>query len=75
MKNQSDEVRAQRLRTALDLAESGIQMRLLQLKRHHPNESEEELRERLQAWLRTRPGAEGGDSPGRPVDLSTILSP
>ncbi|MBA2662870.1 MAG: hypothetical protein H0U74_11275 [Bradymonadaceae bacterium] len=71
MKNDNDEMRAQRLRTALDLSESGIQMRLCQLKRRHPGESEAELQERLLAWLLARPA----DSPGRRIDPTTILTP
>jgi hypothetical protein len=38
------------------------------LRREHPTESEGQIEERLRSWLRHRPGAEHGDSAGRPVD-------
>ncbi|MBA2663878.1 MAG: hypothetical protein H0U74_16435 [Bradymonadaceae bacterium] len=69
-KDFKDPIYAQRLLIALDLAESGIQLRLSQLKRRYPDVSKEEIQERLKAWLLTRPGAEGGDTQGRIVDLS-----
>lgn len=68
MKDLNDPIYAKRLLIALDLAESGIQMRRAQLERRYPDESKEEIQERLKAWLLTRPGAEGGDGQGRIVD-------
>ena len=67
--DQSHEACARRLRTALDLADSGILLRRQQLRRTHPNATEEEIDERLNAWLKKRPGAEFGDAPGRPRSL------
>ena len=75
MPDQSDEARARRLRTALDLADVGIEMRRMQLRRQYPQASEAEISKLLGAWLRERPGAEFGDSPGRIIDPSSILDP
>jgi Rv0078B-related antitoxin len=36
-------------------------------RREHPDAGQEEIRERLTAWLQTRPGAENGDAQGTPV--------
>ena len=63
----SDEACARRLRTALDLADSGIEMRRAQLRRNHPGATEVEIDRRLNRWLRHRPGAEYGDAEGSPV--------
>ncbi len=70
---QDDEACAERLRVALDLAASGIEMRRAQLKRRFPEETSAQIDERLNAWLRQRPGAEFGDSPGRVVDPENVL--
>ena len=72
MADLSDEACAERLRTALDLADSGIQMRLAQLRRRHPDESDEQIRERLDDWLLHPDGARHGDAPGRLVDPSSL---
>lgn len=72
MADLSDEACAERLLTALDLADTGIQLRLAQLRRKYPEESDEEIRERLNDWLLHPEGAEHGDAPGRSVDPSTI---
>lgn len=37
------------------------------LKRRHPEASEQEIDDRLRSWLRERPGAEHGDAIGRPI--------
>lgn len=55
---------AERLRTALDLYEVGERMMRQQLRRRLG--SEEAATEALRAWRRRRPGAEHGDSQGRP---------
>lgn len=60
------EAAAERLRVALDLFESGVQLMRQNLRRRHPEWSEEEVAEALQRWLYTRPGAEHGDAVGRP---------
>ncbi|MBI4886098.1 MAG: hypothetical protein HY824_03305 [Acidobacteria bacterium] len=57
-------------RTTLDLFETGLDLVRQNLRRDHPQASEEDIDRRLREWLRQRPGAESGDSPGRPVDVS-----
>jgi hypothetical protein len=63
----SPEVMAARLRTALDLCELGESMRRAQLRREHPGATDDEIEALLVAWLETRPGAEHGDAWGRPI--------
>ncbi|MFP4598327.1 MAG: hypothetical protein ACOC9J_01685 [Persicimonas sp.] len=75
MTHRSDNECAQRLRTALDLAESGIQMRLAQLRRDHPDEEEPLIRQRLQDWLLSRPDAGYGSAVWRHVEPSSLLTP
>lgn len=58
---------ARRLLTALELHDLGVAMMEQRLRRENPGATEEELRERLRAWLHTRPGAEQGDGVGRVV--------
>lgn len=60
----------ERLEMALELFEMGEQIMLQNLRRRHPQASEAEITERLAAWLRTRPGAEHGDSVGKLVEWS-----
>lgn len=67
MANDSPDVMAARLRTAFDLFELGESMRRAQLRREHPDSTDEEIEALLVAWLQTRPGAEHGDSWGRPI--------
>jgi hypothetical protein len=64
---ESPEALAMRLRTALDLCELGESIRLAQLRRDHPEATDEEIEALLVAWLETRPGAEQGDGWGRPI--------
>jgi Rv0078B-related antitoxin len=61
------EAAARRLRLALDLFSTGEQLMRQRLRREHPELSAPEIERRLVKWLRTRPGAEFGDSPGTPV--------
>ena len=63
----SPEALAARLRTAFDLCELGESMRRAQLRREYPDATEEEIEALLVTWLETRPGAEYGDSWGRPI--------
>jgi hypothetical protein len=63
----SPEILAGRLRTAFDLFELGESMRRAQLRREHPDATDGEIEVLLAAWLRARPGAEYGDSWGRPI--------
>jgi hypothetical protein len=60
---------AARLRLALDLFESGVALMRQRLRRERPDADEQELERALAEWLRTRPGAEAGDAPGRPRPL------
>jgi hypothetical protein len=53
----------ERFRTALDLWATGVALRRQALRRTHPELSEDEVEQRLGAWLQERPGAELGDGP------------
>ena len=63
---QDPKVLVQRLRTAFQLHDEGVALMRQNLRRRHPDESDEQIEQRLQAWLRERPGAEFGDGEGRP---------
>jgi hypothetical protein len=67
MPDDTAEALAARLRMAFDLCELGESMRRAQLRREHPDATDEEIESLLVAWLQTRPGAEHGDSWGRPI--------
>ena len=67
MADEPSSVLAARLRMALDLCELGESMRRAQLRRERPEATDEEIEALLIAWLETRPGAEHGDSWGRPI--------
>lgn len=56
------------LRVAFDLAEAGIALMRQNLRRRFPEASEDDIDQRLRAWVQHRPGAEQGDAAGRPVD-------
>ncbi|MBI4612040.1 MAG: hypothetical protein HY720_00355 [Planctomycetes bacterium] len=58
---------AERLRLALDLFDSGVAIMRQKLRRELPEADEAEIEKRLGAWLQERPGAEHGDSVGRPI--------
>ena len=58
---------AARLRVALELFETGVEMMRQKLRRDHPDFSGHEIETRVAAWLRERPGAEFGDAVGRRV--------
>ncbi len=60
---------ASRLRAALDLFETGRRLMRQNLRRAYPDAEEPEIDRRLAEWMRTRPGAEFGDAPGRPVNI------
>ncbi|MBI4816105.1 MAG: hypothetical protein HY791_07605 [Deltaproteobacteria bacterium] len=49
------------LEAALDMFDFGVDMMFERLRREYPSESRRQLEERLNAWLRDRPGAERGD--------------
>jgi len=59
------------LRVALDLSETGIALMRQNLRRRLPEESEDDIDQRLRAWVRHRPGAEHGDAVGRAVGPRT----
>lgn len=61
------EAAAARLRLTLQMADAGIEMMRLNLRREHPDLSHEEINRLLQEWLLRRPGAEHGDSWGHSV--------
>jgi len=63
----SPDALATRLRTAFDLCALGESMRRAQLRREHPDATDEEIEALLVAWLETRPGAEHGDAWGRSI--------
>ncbi len=58
-------------RATLDLFQTGVEVMRQNLRRRHPAATDEQVARLLQDWLRNRPGAESGDSAGRPVDLTT----
>lgn len=60
-------------RTTLDLFGTGVELMRQNLRRDRPQASESEIDRRLSDWLRERPGAAFGDSPGRPVDIDARL--
>jgi hypothetical protein len=60
-------------RATLDLFEAGLDLMRQNLRRNHPAASDEEIERLLGEWLVHRPGAEFGDCPGRPVDVSSRL--
>jgi hypothetical protein len=61
------ELLIQRFRTTLQLHEEGVRLMRQNLRRRHPDASEDEIERLLGDWLRERPGAEFGDAEGRPV--------
>jgi hypothetical protein len=54
---------AERFRIALDLFETGVQLRREALRRDHPDASASEIEELVARWLAERPGARAGDGP------------
>lgn len=56
---------AQKLELSLDLFVYGCDVMRENLRRAHPGAGDDAIEELLRAWLRTRPGAESGDGPGR----------
>jgi len=58
---------AENLRITFALHEAGVAMMRQNLRRRFPDATDEEIEDRLRAWLRERPGAEHGDGEGVPV--------
>jgi len=69
----STTVATRTFRLTLDLFDAGVQLMRQNLRRQHPDADEREIDRRLCRWLRTRPGAEHGDSSGRAVDIDARL--
>ena len=65
---------ADAFRTALDLFDTGLDLMRQNLRRSHPESGDAEIERLLRDWLLDRPGAESGDCPGRPVDVSVRLA-
>ena len=62
-------ITARRLRTALELFRDGEALMRQNLRRRHSDASDEEIELAMVAWVRTRPGADHGDCPGKPTSL------
>ena len=60
------EAARRRLQTAFDLFDAACDLQRQNLRRRHPEASEERISELVQEWLFHRPGAEHGDAEGRP---------
>ena len=58
----------ERFRVALELFEDGVRLMEQNLRREHPDDSDEDIEKKLRAWLRHRPGAEHGDCVGRRLE-------
>jgi hypothetical protein len=58
-------------RATLDLFQTGVDLMRQSLRRRHPEAAEQELDRLLREWLLERPGAEAGDSAGRPLDVTS----
>lgn len=61
MESEPELTPAEKLRVALDLMEAGIALMRQNLRRRYPTESQQEIDQRLQAWLLERPPAELGE--------------
>ncbi len=61
-------------RATLDLFETGVRLMYQNLRRRHPEASDEEIERALREWLQRRPGAEFGDCPGVRLDVNTRLA-
>lgn len=60
-------------RLTLDLFDAGVRLMRQNLRRSDPRADPQDVNRQLLAWLRERPGAEHGDCPGRPVDVSARI--
>jgi hypothetical protein len=59
---------AERLRIALDMADTGIALMRQNLRRRHPDASTEDIDRLLRAWLHDRPP----DCPGPPRSIPGV---
>jgi len=55
----------------LDLFDAGVNLMRQNLRRRHPDASDDQIEMLLEQWLKERPGAEFGDCSGRTVDVRT----
>lgn len=60
------------MRTALELGDLAVRVMRQNIRRRSPAATDEEIEVALQAWVRTRPGAEHGDCDRRPVALPRV---
>jgi hypothetical protein len=58
-----------KMRTTLELADLAVRVMRQNLRRRHPDATDETIEEHLRRWVHARPGAEHGDCDGRPVSL------
>jgi hypothetical protein len=68
---QTNDLVAAAFQTTLDLFETGLHIMRQNLKRAHPEATDQEIDRRLRQWLHERPGAELGDCGGPIVDVSS----
>lgn len=61
---------ADAFQTTLELFDTGLALMRQNLRRSHLEADDEEIERLLHEWLVHRPGAESGDCPGRPVDVT-----
>lgn len=59
----------EKLRLALDMFGSGVELMRQKLRREHPELASPDIERLLAQWVSTRPGAEHGDAVGRPRKL------
>ena len=59
-----DSPASDRFAETLRLSEDGVALMRQNLRRRHPDESDDQIEERLEAWLRDRPM----DAPGKVVE-------
>jgi hypothetical protein len=67
-----DSPEARRFRLALELFEAAEDLKRQSLRREFPEAAESEIESRINAWLRSRPGAPHGDAVGRRVSLEEL---
>jgi len=70
MNDERLEEAAEKLRTALEMFGFGESIMRQKLRRILPAATESEIEAKIWAWLSRHPGAEHGDAPGKPRDVS-----
>ena len=71
-KPDSDKQLKDKLLLTLEMFDLGVSIKEQNLHRENPGLSEKEIKIKLRKWLQTRPGAELGDCPGKPVSLESF---